>query len=358
MSSRTDFNALTSATEIAATYSEILTGKTIIVTGVSPDGLGLATAAAFASQRPQRLILTGRSPEKVQTSISTLEALHPGVQYDALIMDLSSTASVRAAAAKLNGDKSVPTVDILVNNAGVMALPDLQLSEDGIEMTFATNHVGHFLFTNLILPKIIKAAEMTSTLTRIINVSSYGHQFSPIRFSDINFSKILAKLPEEESPDLQKASFLTGQDWSDKSYVGFLSYGQSKTANILFSVSLTEKLEAKYGIRSYAIHPGAVTTNINRHAKPEEIEQALKRVKELGFETLAKTPDQGANSSVLSAVDTELPSPDLSGLEAKGLYMADCKLDDEQCAGFARNKEYADRLWALSEELVKEKFDI
>ncbi|KAK1639276.1 hypothetical protein BDP81DRAFT_459763 [Colletotrichum phormii] len=302
-------NALTSATEIAATYSEILTGKTIIVTGVSPDGLGLVTAAAFSPQRQQRLILTGRPPEKVQTSISTLKASYPGVQYDALIMDLSSTASVRAAAAKLNEDKSVPTVDILVNNAGVMALPDLQLSEDGIEMTFATNHVGHFLFTNLILPKIIKAAETSSTLTRIINIP--------------------AELPEEERPDLQKARFLTGQDWSDKSYVGFLSYGQSKTANILFSVSLTRKLEAKYGIRSYAIHPGAVTTNINR-------------------------AEEGANSSVLSAVDTELPSPDLSGLEAKGLYMADCKLDDEQCAGFARNKE----LWALSEELVKEKFDI
>ncbi|KXH52523.1 hypothetical protein CSAL01_12377, partial [Colletotrichum salicis] len=223
MSSRTDFNALTSATEIAATYSEILTGKTIIVTGVS---------------------------RMVQNSISTLEASYPGVRYDALIMDLSSTASVRAAAAKLNEDKSVPTIDILVKNAGVMALPDLQLSEDGIEMTFATNHVGHFLFTNLILPKIIKAAETSSTLTRIINVSSYGHQFSPIRFSDINFSKIPAELPEEERPDLQKTSFLTGQDWSDKSYVGFLSYGQSKTANILFSVSLTVGLEVQFDLEA------------------------------------------------------------------------------------------------------------
>ncbi|KAK7448309.1 hypothetical protein CaCOL14_002582 [Colletotrichum acutatum] len=358
MPSKATFDGLTSATEIAAAYSESVTGKTIIVTGVSPDGLGLATASAFASQRPERLILTGRSPEKIQASISTLKAAYPGVQYDALVMDLSSIASVRAAAAKIHEDSSIPTVNILVNNAGVMALPDLQLSKDDVEMTFATNHVGHFLFTNLILPKIIKAAETSSTPTRIINVSSYGHQFSPIRFSDINFRKIPAELPEEERPDLQKASFLTGEDWSDKSYVGFLSYGQSKTANILFSVSLTQKLEAKYGIKSYAIHPGAVITNINRHAKPEEIEHALKRVKELGFEAPAKTPDQGANSSVLSAVDPELPSPDLSSLESKGLYMADCKLDDEQCAGFARNLEYADKLWALSEELVKEKFDI
>lgn len=96
---------------------------------------------------------------------------------------------------------------------------------------------------------------------------------------------------------------MTGQDWSDKSYVGFLSYGQSKMANILYSMSLTQTLDAKYCIGSYAIHPGAVTTNINRHAKPEEIEQALKRVRELGFEAPAKTPDQSANSSVLSAVN-------------------------------------------------------
>ncbi|KAI3556634.1 hypothetical protein CABS03_00914 [Colletotrichum abscissum] len=92
----------------------------------------------------------------------------------------------------------IPVVDILINNAGVIALPDFQLSEDSIEMTFATNHVGHFLFTNLIQSKIIKAGETSSKPTRIINVSSYGHQSSPVRFSDINFSKIPGELPEEE----------------------------------------------------------------------------------------------------------------------------------------------------------------
>ncbi|KAK1711432.1 hypothetical protein BDP67DRAFT_519203 [Colletotrichum lupini] len=113
---------------------------------------------------------------------------------------------------------------------------------------------------------------------------------------------------------------------------------------ILDVTSLTQTLEAKYGIRSYAIHPGAVTTNINRHAKSEEIKKALKRLKRLGFETPAKTLDQGADSSVISAVDPELPSMDLSSLESKGLYMIDCELDDEQCAGFARNLEYADKI--------------
>ncbi|UQC80358.1 uncharacterized protein CLUP02_05841 [Colletotrichum lupini] len=217
----------------------------------------------------------------------------------------------------------IPVVDILINNAGVIALPDFQLSEDSIEMTFATNHVGHFLFTNLILSKIIKAGETSSKPTRIIN--GYQHLRTPIlagSFLRHQLQQDSRGASRRRTSNLQKASFLTGQEWSEKSYT----------------------LEAKYGIRSYAIHPGAVTTNINRHAKSEEIKKALKRLKRLGFETPAKTLDQGADSSVISAVDPELPSMDLSSLESKGLYMIDCELDDEQCAGFARNLEYADKI--------------
>ncbi|KXH51454.1 short-chain dehydrogenase [Colletotrichum simmondsii] len=192
-------------------------------------------------------------------------------------------------------------------------------------MTFATNHVGHFLLKNRILPNIIKALLRTPSLAG----SFLRHQLS----------KIPEKLPEEE-------------------LLIFRRPASGRTANILYSISLTQTLEAKYGIGSSAIHPGAVTTNINCHAKSEEIKKALKRVKKLDLETPAKTLDQGVNSSVLSAVGPELPSPGLSRLESKGLYIADCKLDDEQCAGYDRNLKYADKLWALREELVKEKFDI
>lgn len=94
---------------------------------------------------------------------------------------------------------------MLINNAGVMAIPDLTLSEDGIEMSFATNHIGHFLFTNLIIGKLIAASKSSPTPTRIVNLTSFGHQFSPIRFSDINFTKKASELPEEERPGLQKA---------------------------------------------------------------------------------------------------------------------------------------------------------
>lgn len=351
------FDSLTLATTVAAAFAESIRDKTILITGVSPNSLGLATAVAFASQHPNRLILSGRSAEKVQSAVDSLRSAYPLVKYDILLMDLSSQASVRAAAARINEDVNIPAIHILINNAGVMAIPTLTFSEDHIETTFATNHIGHFLFTNLIMPKVIKASEVSDTSTRIINVSSFGHQFSPVRFSDVNFSKLASELPEQERPDIEKARFLTGNDWSNEAYTSFASYGQSKTANILFSVSLNQKLGEKYGIASYAVHPGAVDTNINRHADPQEIETALARVKELGFDSLPKTPDQGANSTILAAVDPALPPVDTSIIDVTGVYLSDCKVDNDSCAPFARNRTLAERLWTLSEELVNQRFE-
>lgn len=351
------FDPLVSALKVAEAFPESIRNKIILITGVSPNSLGLATAAALASQHPNRLILSGRSAEKVQSSVDSLKLAYPLVQYDFLLMDLSSQASVRAAAAQINADGNIPTIDILVNNAGVMAIPNLTFSEDRIETTFATNHIGHFLFTNLIMPKIIRASETSGTPTRIINVSSYGHQFSPIRFSDVNFSKLASELPEQERPEIQKALYLTGKDCSKDTYSGMFAYAQSKTANILFSVSLNQKLGEKHGITSYAVHPGAVDTGINRHADPQEIATALARVKELGFDSSSKTPDQGANSSVLAAVDPGLPPVDTSVIDVTGVYVADCKVENDTCATFARNRTLAERLWALSEELVNQRFE-
>lgn len=351
------FDSSTSAIKVAAAFPESIRGKTILITGASPNSLGLATAVALASQQPSRLILSGRSAENVQNAVDSLRSTYPAVKYDILLMDLSSQASVRAAAAQINEDVKIPTIDILINNAGVMAIPTLTFSEDNIETTLATNHIGHFLFTNLIVSKIIKASEVSDTPTRIINVSSFGHQFSPVRFSDINFSKLASELPEQERPDIEKAKYLTGNDWSNEAYASFASYGQSKTANILFSVSLNQKLREKYGITSYAVHPGAVDTNINRHADPREIETALARVKELGLDSSSRTPDQGANSTVLAAVDPGLPPVNTSVGDVTGVYVSDCKLDNDGCAAFARNRALAERLWTLSEELVNQRFE-
>ena len=99
-------------------------------------------------------------------------------------------------------------------------------------------------------------------------------------------------------------------------------------------------------------------TNINRHATLSEIERALKRVEELGFDAASKTPEQGANSSVFAAVNPDLSPVDVSSVEARGMYLADCKVDDENVARFARDRGFAERLWELSEELVMERFEV
>ncbi|RAK93127.1 NAD(P)-binding protein [Aspergillus costaricaensis CBS 115574] len=364
------FTPQTPAAEITASFPEAVQGKTILITGVSPGSLGLATAEAFASQSPANLIISGRSTEKVQAVITHLETTYPATTYHALIMDLSSQKSVRAAASQLLADTSIPTIDILINNAGVMSIPTRTLTEDGLETTFATNHIGHFLFTNLILPKLIKAASTTTTTTkasnsslapptRIINLSSFGHQFSPVRFTDLSFTKLPNELPESERPDLQKTEYLTGNSHADEAYYGFFSYGQSKTANILHAISLNQKLLAKYNIAAFAVHPGTVDTGIGRHATPSEIETALQRVKDLGMDPTPKSREVGANTTVLAAVDPRLKVVDVDSEDGqvKGVYLADCKVDDGGVVAFATNRGIAERLWSVSEELVGERFD-
>ncbi|KAJ0414917.1 NAD(P)-binding protein [Aspergillus carlsbadensis] len=326
----TEFNSLTLAADVAAAFPESIKGKTILITGVSPNSLGLATAAALAAQAPERLILTERSADKVQAAVGELKSRYPDAKYEVLLMDLSSQESVRSAAATLNSNAEIPSIDILINNAGVMDIPERTLSKDGSEISFATNHIRHFLFTKLITEKLIAASKSSQGPVRIINLTSFGHQFSPIRFSDINFTKKAADLAEEERPELQKAQFFYGRDWSDDA--------------------------EKHGITSYAAHPGVVDTNIGRHSNPAEVEHAQARAKELGFSGGPKTREQGANSSVWAAVNPHLAPVDFKENLVKGVYVTDCAVADEGCADFARNAVYAERLWKLSEELVGERF--
>ena len=166
-------------------------------------------------------------------------------------MDLSSQESVRYAAQEINILTS--QLDVVINNAGVN-VQDYQLNKERIEMHFGTNHIGLFLLTNLILDKIRNAAKESGLTgsTRIINLTSAGHRLSPIRFSDYNFDRKMKELPIEEQspPGLPESIFNT-----HKAYSPFIAYGQSKTANILFSLYLSEYLKAQ-GIVSYSVHPG------------------------------------------------------------------------------------------------------
>ena len=178
-------------------------------------------------------------------------------------------------------DPKVSKIDVIVNNAGIMAVP-YSKSADGFEYQLATNHLGHFLLTNLLMPRILAAAPGS----RIINVSSRGHQRGEFRFDDPNFS-------------------------NGATYEPFLGYGQSKTANILFSVTLAERLEAK-GVRSYSLHPGMIiTTNLAKKMAPEEIQ----RLKDFGLidengqpkdPKRWKSIEQGAGTSVVAAFDPRI----------------------------------------------------
>jgi NAD(P)-dependent dehydrogenase (short-subunit alcohol dehydrogenase family) len=128
------------------------------------------------------LIIAGRSSSKLDESLEAIKKDAPEAHIRNLLLDLGSFANVRKAAEEVNGWSDVPSIDVLIANAAVMACP-WQVTEDGIEMQFATNHLGHFLFTQLIISKIIAAGSGA----RIVNVSSAGHRFSDVRLDDWNF---------------------------------------------------------------------------------------------------------------------------------------------------------------------------
>ena len=167
------------------------------------------------------------------------------VMIRTVTVDLSSQSSVRRAAREI--DLLVDSIDVLINSAAVV-VPDRRLTQDGIELQFATNHIGPFLLTNLLVHKLCDTKKTSKA--RIINLTSLGHRISPIRFSDYNFNG--RELPEDEKPasGLPASFFAPGS-----AYSGFVAYGQSKTANILFSLYLKAHLRHAR-ILSYAVHPG------------------------------------------------------------------------------------------------------
>lgn len=174
-------DAQTTATELVGELASEIKGKVVLTTGVSPKGLGAIFVEAIARAQPALLILAGRNPAKATQTAEAVKAIDPSVQTRILELDVGSLAAVRSAADVVKSWADVPSIDVLVNNAGIMAV-DFKLSPDGYESQFATNHLGPFLFTNLIIDKIL-----ASKSPRIVNVSSDGHRLNPIRWDDYNF---------------------------------------------------------------------------------------------------------------------------------------------------------------------------
>ena len=300
-----------------------LTGRTVFVTGAY-SGLGRETARAMGA-RGAHLILSGRDAGKLSEAADEI-AQATGARVDRLVCDLASLDSIREAAQDANS--RFEKIDILINNAGVMA-PPLERTADGFELQFGTNHLGHFLLTNMLVPLVEKGER-----PRIVNLSSRGHHFDHVHLDDPNYE--------------------------DREYEKWAAYGQSKTANVLFAVGLEQRLGAK-GIHAYALHPGGIMTNLGRHMTEQDREWMMNRIRKTaeksgespqGFKTIP----QGAATTCWVATAEELEG-------RGGLYAEDChvaEVDDEDATGgvrsYAVDKASADELWDLSEKLVGESF--
>nr|KYP65416.1 WW domain-containing oxidoreductase [Cajanus cajan] len=286
------------------------TAVTAIITGAS-CGIGAETARVLA-MRGAHLIMGVRNmnaakhvKEAILKEIST-------AKVDVMDLDLSSMASVRKFASEFISS-GLP-LNILINNAGIFGTP-FMLSEDNIELQFATNHLGHFLLTNLLLDTMKKTAHESKKQGRIVNVSSQGHHFTyreGILFDKIN---------------------------DQSSYQKFRAYGQSKLANILHANELARLLkEDGVDITANSLHPGAISTNIHRH------NSVLTGVVNMLLRLFIKNVQQGAATTCYVALH-----PQVTGIS--GAYFADSNLSKANSLG--RDTDLAKKLWDFSMNLIK-----
>lgn len=345
-STNSKWDARTTGQTVVEAFPQQVKDKIILITGANPGGIGGSTATSLAIASPKLLILAGRNQAKLTETASNVKKVNPNVTCRPLILDLSSQKSCHQAAKEILEASDVPHIDILINNAGVMDIPERTLSPEGIEMQFATNHVGHFLFTNLIFPKIAAAAKTaTPGATRIINLSSRAVVYGPVRFNDYNFTKCEKDLPESDHMSKQ-----VRQLWSvheDKPYIPQAAYGQSKSANVLFSVGLNKRLLEKTGVLSLAVHPGGINTELSRHLDTTKLEAVLEKFKQTSPDFFLKDLEQGCSTTLAAALDPKNTKDDL--------FWEDCNVAT-WAPEWSTSPEKAEQLWKLSEQLVGQEF--
>lgn len=288
-----------------------LGGQVILITG-GTTGLGKESARALGAAGAQ-VILTARTEEKGRSAVTQLAELVPGGDFSFEVMELGSLESVRACADRLLA--SLDRLDVLIANAGIMAVP-FGRTEDGFELQFGTNHLGHFVLVNRLLP-LLKA----SAPARVVVLSSAGHVASNILWDDPNFAST--------------------------EYSKMEAYGQSKTANVLFAVEFDRRFGGS-DIHAWAVHPGMVKTDLGRNFTKDDFGELSKRAKTAGSELPPLVNvNVGASTQVWAAVSSQV-------MENSGSYLADCTF--ARAAGYATDPAAAQRLWELSEQLVGESF--
>ena len=310
---KTSFGFDSTAAEVVAGID--LAGKRAIVTGAS-SGIGVETARALAGAGAAVTIAVRKTGEGEKVA-ADIRSSTGNDQVAVAPLELTDYASVAGFVGGWDGP-----LDMLVCNAGVMAIQELTLTDRGYEMQFATNHLGHFA-----LALGLHGALAAAGNARIVSVSSSGHLRSPVVFDDLHYAF--------------------------RDYEPFGAYGQSKTANVLFTVEATRRW-AEDGITANALMPGGIATELQRHVGGAEyMKEAVERFREAG--SALKTVEQGAATSVLLAT-----SPKLEGIG--GRYFEDCNeapvIHRRGEAGFGGVAPYAldpgnaERLWDVSLDLI------
>ena len=304
-----------------------LTGYEVIVTG-GASGIGIETVRALATAGASVIILA-RDLKKAQEVADNIKETTGNKKIEIDELELGSLESVNAFVKRFL-EKERP-LNILINNAGIMACP-LSYTKDGFELQFGTNHIGHFALTVGLIPALKKGVEKIGKNSRIVNVASLAHSYSDIIYEDINYKH--------------------------RPYDEFESYGQSKTANILFSVELSKRY-SKEGIFSNALMPGGIFTNLQKHLNIEKLKNqgVIDENGNFTTELKFKTVEQGASTTVLAAVAPEFEN-------VGGVYLEDCAIAEvfekkegnmiKGCLSYALDSENARKLWEISEKMILE----
>jgi NAD(P)-dependent dehydrogenase (short-subunit alcohol dehydrogenase family) len=280
---------------------KILLGKTILITGAT-NGLGLEAAVELA-RAGARIVMVGRDPQRTEAAVADVQSRSGSREVSHLLCDFSSQASIRALARDVLG--RLDRLDVLINNAGGVN-KTRRLTVDGIEMTFAVNHLGYFLLTNLLLDLLKRSAP-----ARIVTVASIGHRRGTLDFADLGFER--------------------------GGYAIMRAYTRSKLANVLFAAELARRLVGT-GVTSNSLHPGSVATNIWSGAP-----LWAKPLIAILFRPFFLTVEEGAATIVQLAA-----APELEGVTGK--YFE--KKVAVPPAPLAQDEALAKRLWDVSAAMV------
>jgi NAD(P)-dependent dehydrogenase (short-subunit alcohol dehydrogenase family) len=295
---------MTTSSRWTASDMPTLAGRTVVVTGAN-SGLGLV-AARELGRAGARVIIAVRDTAKGETAAATV----PGT-VEVRRLDLADLASIRSFASAWQGD-----IDVLVNNAGVMAVP-LQRTKDGFELQIGTNHLGHFALTNLLLQHVRE---------RVVTLSSFAHRTGKIHLDDLN--------------------------WERRRYGRWTAYGQSKLANLLFTLELQRRLaEAGSPVIAVAAHPGYAATNLQSHTG-SGLQNTFMAVTN---RVLAQSAEMGALPTLFAATQ-ELAGASYVGPGGLQELRGHPALAGR--SGAAWDAQTARRLWEVSEELTGVQFPL